>query len=159
MEDFVRLTGRTRYATKIVREGRLWWKESYVIVVLQVEEFYHRVIQYTPDRDGTTYPDDIVQGYTWRPATLEDLATMGERKNEPAVETYRRYSRPNGPGPSQHVGPTAPFPASQPTDDWPRVVRGYPDVPPAGFEAYTPPDVGTRAQPGSQPPPASGPSY
>ena len=160
MEDFVMPTGRSRYTTRVIREGRLWWRTEYVAIILQIEEFFQYVTRGEIDRSGHADPDRMHQGYQWRDATLEDLAMMGERKHEPTVETYRRHSRPNGPGPSQPMGPSASFASGQPADDWlPRFTRSYPDVPPAGFEAYTPPDVDPRTQPGAQSPPASGPSY
>lgn len=160
MEDYVTLTGRTRYAAQIIRTGALWWKDSRVSIVLQVEEFYHEHIYVAPDRDGTTYPDRINQGYQWRDATLEDLATMGTRNHEPTVEAVRRHARPYAPRPTEHVGPSAAGPSSQSADDWPSIIRRYPDVPPAGFQETRYPtgsiDAGTQSRTQSPPAPSAG---
>ena len=161
MEDFVRPTGRTRYATKIIHEGKWWRRQPSVILVLQIEEFYHEIIRGEIDRSGHADPDRVNQGYCWRDATLEDLATMGDRKYEPTVEDVRRHTRSYGSRPTQPMGTRPAVNPDPGSDGWPSILRGYPDVAPAGFqEATVAPsrrDAGTQS--GTQPPPAPGAAY
>ena len=135
--DFVTPTGRTRYSTRIIEE-RSWFKRyQHVVIVLQIEEFYSYTTRGEIDRHGMSDPDRVDQGYQWRDATLEDLAMMGERKHEPAVETYRRHSRPNVPGSGQSLGPRPSVPPAGPPDDWPNIVRRH-SGPPADWGVPAP---------------------
>lgn len=158
MDNFVRLTGRTRYAARVDRGGALWWKWEAVIIVLQVEEFYHSITYVPPDRDGMSNPDVLHQGYQWRDATLEDLATMGERQREPVMEVYRRGAGTNAPRPTQPVGPRSPVNQDQRSDDWPSIIRDRADAPPPGqaTQRYSESFQNQRPQPFPQPPSTSG---
>lgn len=161
MESYVKPTGRTRYAARVIRGGHLWWKWEAVILVLQIEEFFHERRYIMPDSDGTSNPDRIDQGYHWRDATLEDLATMGKRDYEPTVEDVRRHTRSYARQPAPHVGPHPAGTADQQSDGWPSILRGYPDVPPAGFQetGYSTGSRDTGTQSRTQPPPAPGAGY
>lgn len=162
MEDHVSLTGRSRYTTKVIRTGGWFRKETSVIIVLQVEEFYSNYIRGEVDRNGHADADRIDQGYYWRDATLEDLAMMGARSNEPTVEAVRRHARPHGSHEHQRMGARPAVPPAQPADAWPSFVRGYPDVPPPGFVPTAHGSVGGVASStgeSPQPPSAARPPY
>lgn len=162
MDDFVKATGRTRYATQIITTGRWFRKYDHVVIVLQIEEFYHTVVPGEIDRGGHADADRIYQGYRWRDATLEDLATMGSRHYEPTVEDVRRHTRPYASPAAPHLGPRPSVPPAQQADDWPGFLRGYPDMAPPGFKETPPRGSGGGTSPtsaGAQPPATSGPSY
>ena len=77
------LTGRYRYRVEEIEYGRLWWRGTYQLVVLQLEETY----DYDENEDDPFLWPRIRTKTYWRDATPEDV--MVNTANDPADLQHR----------------------------------------------------------------------